>query len=84
MSDTGQEQGGWREAVASVVNKAAENPEAFEQDVKLLAKRFGLSVEQVYAKIQEVIREDPDLGPKLAKNAVIKGVAHWFKRRLGV
>lgn len=84
MTDTSQESGGWREAVAAVLTKAADDPEGFEREAKLLARRFGMTVEQVYQKLQH----DPDVGPSLAKNKAlrqkaIKSVANWIKRQLG-
>lgn len=80
MQSESQEQGGWRAAAVRAINTAAEDPEAFEMEVKRLGRRFGLTAEQVYRRLQE----DPEIGPRLAKNAVIKGVGSWLKRQLGV
>lgn len=52
------------------VELAAEDPDAFVAECKAIGQRFGMSLEQVYQRIQS----DPDVARLIGKEALRKGI----------
>lgn len=76
----------WRETLRYTLDLAAEDPEKFRTEVKAIARRLGMTVEQVYAKLQQ----DPQFKKHIARasiNRVIQKGAVRLKdelRRMGI
>ena len=68
----------WRETVQKMIDLAATDPGKFAEEAKTVAKRFGVTVEQVYAKLQE----DEKLPGRTFRNSIIQSVAKRLKREL--
>lgn len=56
----------WRTAIKNAVDLAAEDPEGFKDALRAAGRRAGMTVEEVYAKLQR----DPEIGPQLRKMAL--------------
>ncbi len=69
----------WAEMAERAVKLASDDPDKFSKEVKILAKRLGMTVEEVYDKIQE----DPKFATKKFRNEMISGVAKRIRKRLG-
>lgn len=71
------------ETLKRAVKMAAEDPDAFVAECKVIGQRFGLTLEQVYQRIQS----DPDVAKLIGKEALRKGiqtVGRTLKERFGL
>lgn len=65
------------------VSLAAEDPDAFLEELKRIAARFGMTLEEVYARLQE----DPELRKVIGREALkrgVQGAATFLKGKLGL
>lgn len=72
----------WRKTTDRLIELAATNPDQFASEVMAVAKRFGGTVEEVYARLQQ----DPELSQFMAsralRNSFIQGVAKKLSKFL--
>lgn len=74
----------WRETLRNAVDLASENPDAFAQEVKMIAKKFGVTVEQVYRKLQDEPAVVKTKTVRTIRNSIIQNFAKKLKRDLGL
>lgn len=68
----------WRATLGEALDLAEKDPEAFAEQAKILAKRFGLTVEQVYDRVQS----DPEIQKMQLGKRLLRGVIRAGARRI--
>ena len=66
----------WKGFVRNAVDLAAQDPVQFRSEMKAIGRRFGLTVEEVYARL----RADPEVSRKLAALGVDQAIQRGAKR----